>query len=120
MPQAYRMLALLLAFGPLLPSNAAVSRVAQLSRRASLIATADSLNCSSTTAQRAGLQLFFEAAGGHRWTNSSGWSDGSSDHCLWFGVSCMQGLVQSLTLDNNMVSDTSSHGALLHADSPCE
>lgn len=56
------------------------------------------------------LEEFYDALGGSSWTQNSGWvsaASGNCDYCTWHGVYCNYlGLVDSIVLANNNLSDT--------------
>ena len=48
------------------------------------------------------LLYLYEDVGGVDWYDNTGWSDGSTPHCQWFGISCDEdGLVTKINLRNN-------------------
>jgi Metallo-peptidase family M12/Putative metal-binding motif len=70
--------------------------------------TSADLPCDTITANK--LEDFYNALDGANWTQNSGWvnaASGNCDFCTWHGVYCNYlGLVDSIVLANNNVSDT--------------
>lgn len=55
------------------------------------------------------LVKFYKSLGGENWSNKSGWdtiTTGSSptSPCTWFGLTCVNGHITSISLDNNALS----------------
>ena len=49
------------------------------------------------------LVALYNAAGGESWNNSAGWLQ-NNDLCTWYGVSCVDGHIATLDLNNNNLS----------------
>jgi len=49
------------------------------------------------------LLALYQRTGGENWTNQSGWLV-NEDPCSWYGVTCVDGSMQSLDLANNQLS----------------
>jgi hypothetical protein len=61
-----------------------------------------------TPSERDALIALYNATNGTGWTNNTGWvtgvADPTSDHCTWFGVTCVNGLVTEISLGNQNLS----------------
>ena len=55
--------------------------------------------------ERESLMAMYNATNGQNWTNNAGWTDGTTDHCLWYGIDCdADGHVVGIDLKDNNLS----------------
>jgi hypothetical protein len=62
--------------------------------------------CNYSKPELTSVQDLYYNFGGNFWNNNSGWLDGGTHHCQWFGITCNEdGLVANIRLrNNNLVS----------------
>eukprot|EP00029_Vermamoeba_vermiformis_P005230 TRINITY_DN1754_c0_g4_i3.p1 TRINITY_DN1754_c0_g4~~TRINITY_DN1754_c0_g4_i3.p1 ORF type:complete len:766 (+),score=63.35 TRINITY_DN1754_c0_g4_i3:1-2298(+) len=48
------------------------------------------------------LRLFYNSTNGPYWDNNTGWVT-TDDFCLWYGITCQDGIVTKINLSNNSV-----------------
>ena len=54
--------------------------------------------------ERDALVALYNSTGGADWTDNAGWMGAAGTECDWYGVTCLNGNVASLVLNNNSLS----------------
>lgn len=102
---AQRILSLILILTLLAP----LGQIPAAARQILLAPQTPATDCSNVTeipqAECEALLTFYNSTGGPNWTNQSGWGV-TETPCSWFGVSCSNGRVSQISLENNNLNGT--------------